>query len=322
MNNKNNKNNKINLLDQLRFDSVECSNQQIKKSFSFPMNLFISYCPFENFIKNIDIKNDKFIEKEIESVHLKDLKIKHDFPISKYSIDPKKIEIYLEKLEFMEPEIIFRNQKNENNSDENLNNENLKNLENVNNENLENSNIENLENLNIDNLKNLNIENLENENNEKYDHKISKEIESDQKKELDLENKESFTTVMLKNIPNKYTCDMLVHLLNEKNYGTYDFIYLRMDFLNECNVGYAFINFTSVKYLLNFYLNVHKKGWKLFSSNKIAEVTYATIQGSEKLFKKFKNSPIMNNYRFRPRIFWTDGALRGMEKNIRRLDNE
>lgn len=101
-------------------------------------------------------------------------------------------------------------------------------------------------------------------------------------------------TVMLKNIPNKYTSAMLINLLNEDHYGCYDFLYLRMDFLNECNVGYAFINFVNTDYLCTFYYKVHGRGWTKYSSNKIAEVTYASIQGIEALYRKFRNSPILH----------------------------
>ncbi|KAJ3197710.1 hypothetical protein HDU67_003666, partial [Dinochytrium kinnereticum] len=45
------------------------------------------------------------------------------------------------------------------------------------------------------------------------------------------------TTVMLKNVPNRYTQEMLIEFMNETHKGHYDFIYLRMDFQNRCNVG-------------------------------------------------------------------------------------
>lgn len=127
--------------------------------------------------------------------------------------------------------------------------------------------------------------------------------------------KHSHTTVMLKNIPNKYNFTMLCDLLNEHHFGTYDFVYLRMDFLNECNVGYAFINFISINHLISFYYKVHNKGWSLFCSNKIAELSYASIQGIDNLYKKFKYSPILKEQKeYRPRMFWKHGVLRGMEK--------
>lgn len=50
------------------------------------------------------------------------------------------------------------------------------------------------------------------------------------------------TTLMIKNIPNKYTQKMLLSTMDEQFKGAYDFFYLPIDFKNKCNVGYAFIN--------------------------------------------------------------------------------
>ncbi|KJZ75986.1 hypothetical protein HIM_04442 [Hirsutella minnesotensis 3608] len=51
------------------------------------------------------------------------------------------------------------------------------------------------------------------------------------------------TTIMLRNIPNKVDQAMLKRIIDESSWGKYDFMYLRIDFANDCNVGYAFINF-------------------------------------------------------------------------------
>jgi hypothetical protein len=51
------------------------------------------------------------------------------------------------------------------------------------------------------------------------------------------------TTLMIRNIPNKYTQKVLMQTIDEASfYGRYDFFYLPIDFKNRCNVGYAFIN--------------------------------------------------------------------------------
>ncbi|EPR77764.1 RNA recognition motif 2 containing protein [Spraguea lophii 42_110] len=123
------------------------------------------------------------------------------------------------------------------------------------------------------------------------------------------------TTCMLKNIPNKYTQKMLIEMMNEEHFGTYDFLYLRMDFANICNVGYAFINFLEPKNIISFYNKVNGKGWIRYSSNKIAELTYASIQGLPSLVKKFKKSRVMDEQEsFRPKLFHSKGPLKGYEK--------
>ncbi|CAI9089054.1 OLC1v1023554C11 [Oldenlandia corymbosa var. corymbosa] len=74
---------------------------------------------------------------------------------------------------------------------------------------------------------------------------------------LDLEKiisgEDTRTTLMIKNIPNKYTSKMLLVAIDESHKGTYDFLYLPIDFKNKCNVGYAFINMVSPSHIVSFY---------------------------------------------------------------------
>jgi len=101
------------------------------------------------------------------------------------------------------------------------------------------------------------------------------------------------TTVMLRNIPNKYTQKMLMEHLDERGFkDQYDFLYLPIDFRNKCNVGYAFINFIenrSLEQFKNIFENYKLPG---FNSQKVCQVTYARVQGLEANIEHYQNSPV------------------------------
>ena len=104
-------------------------------------------------------------------------------------------------------------------------------------------------------------------------------------------NKEgSRTTIMVRNIPNKYNQKMLLEMLDKHSYAQYDFFYLPIDFKNRCNLGYAFINFTNSWAAADFYDTFHDRKWPDFNSRKVCAVTYARVQGRESLIQHFKNS--------------------------------
>ncbi|KAM0047417.1 putative RNA recognition motif domain, mei2-like RNA recognition, RNA-binding domain superfamily [Helianthus debilis subsp. tardiflorus] len=120
------------------------------------------------------------------------------------------------------------------------------------------------------------------------------------------------TTLMIKNIPNKYTSKMLLAAIDERHRGTYDFIYLPIDFKNKCNVGYAFINMTEPSLIIPFYQAFNGKKWEKFNSEKVASIAYARIQGKAALIAHFQNSSLMNeDKRCRPILFHTDGPNAG-----------
>ncbi|ORY01142.1 hypothetical protein K493DRAFT_405638 [Basidiobolus meristosporus CBS 931.73] len=123
------------------------------------------------------------------------------------------------------------------------------------------------------------------------------------------------TTFMIRNIPNRYTQKMLLECLDETHKGEYDFVYLRMDFKNHCNVGYAFINFIDVSAVLSFIENRVGRKWSKFNSDKICHLSYANIQGKMALIEKFRNSSVMDkDPSYRPKIFYSSGLLKGMEE--------
>ncbi|OMJ68843.1 hypothetical protein SteCoe_33579 [Stentor coeruleus] len=107
-------------------------------------------------------------------------------------------------------------------------------------------------------------------------------------------NQDLRTTVMIKNIPNKYTQKMLLQAIDKKFGGTYDFLYLPIDFKNRCNVGYAFINFVDFRVIPMFYQEFNMKKWERFNSEKICELAYGRIQGLKGLVQHFQNSSVIN----------------------------
>ncbi|XP_019454440.1 PREDICTED: protein MEI2-like 4 isoform X3 [Lupinus angustifolius] len=136
--------------------------------------------------------------------------------------------------------------------------------------------------------------------------------------ELDIDRikcgEDNRTTLMIKNIPNKYTSKMLLAAIDERHKGTYDFVYLPIDFKNKCNVGYAFINMINPSMIIPFYQVFNGKKWEKFNSEKVALLAYARIQGKEALISHFQNSSLMNeDKRCRPILFNTEGPNAGVE---------
>ncbi|WEW61862.1 hypothetical protein PRK78_007359 [Emydomyces testavorans] len=131
------------------------------------------------------------------------------------------------------------------------------------------------------------------------------------------------TTIMLRNIPNKIDQAMLKDIVDETSFGKYDFMYLRIDFANNCNVGYAFINFEDPIDIIDFATARAGRTWNCFNSDKIAEISYATIQGRDCLVQKFRNSSVMLEHpSFRPKLFYTGtGPLAGAEECFPGPDN-
>ncbi|KAK9442821.1 meiosis protein MEI2 [Metarhizium brunneum] len=135
------------------------------------------------------------------------------------------------------------------------------------------------------------------------------------------------TTIMLRNIPNKVDQAMLKRIIDESSWGKYDFMYLRIDFANDCNVGYAFINFVDPLDIIDFVEARGNQRWNCFKSDKIAEISYATIQGKDCLVQKFRNSSVMLEApHYRPKLYFTCNGpcpeLAGQEEPFPDPDNQ
>lgn len=104
------------------------------------------------------------------------------------------------------------------------------------------------------------------------------------------------TTVMLRNLPNNYSRDMLLGLLDAQGFaGLYDFIYLPMDFSKQSNLGYAFVNLVTPQLALKLWKSMADfSNWSLPSA-KICQVSWSQpIQGLEANIKRYQNSPVMH----------------------------
>ncbi|KAJ2895913.1 Meiosis protein mei2 [Zalerion maritima] len=150
------------------------------------------------------------------------------------------------------------------------------------------------------------------------------------------------TTIMLRNIPNKVDQPMLKAIIDESSWGKYDFMYLRIDFQNDCNVGYAFINFVDPLDIIDFVNARGNQRWydfvmrsndpvltrnrNCFKSDKVAEISYATIQGKDCLVQKFRNSSVMlEQPHYRPKLYFTQNGphpeMAGQEEPFPSPDN-
>ena len=106
------------------------------------------------------------------------------------------------------------------------------------------------------------------------------------------DGKDKRTTLMIKNIPNKYSQKMLLNELKIEFESKFDVLYLPIDFDTMANSGYAFINFIDSKDIEQFYNSFNDKKWPLFNSDKICRLTYASIQGKNNLVKHYEYSSI------------------------------
>lgn len=132
-----------------------------------------------------------------------------------------------------------------------------------------------------------------------------------------LSGQDTRTTLMIKNIPNKYDQEMLLEAINHNFKGTYDFFYLPIDFKNKCNVGYAFINFINYLTVASFHEEFDQKKWEKFNSEKVCKITFARIQGKAAFIDHFRNSSLMyEDQACRPLIFHSSGPSIGQLENF------
>ena len=105
------------------------------------------------------------------------------------------------------------------------------------------------------------------------------------------------TTLMIRNIPIKFTQEELLELVNENFEAQFDYFYLPKDNKTQCGVGFAFINFVDALYIVEFFLQFNCIKWsdkiQKCNSNKYCDITYANVQGLEEIKNELADKNIM-----------------------------
>lgn len=112
--------------------------------------------------------------------------------------------------------------------------------------------------------------------------KVPRHIDFASRFERGATQEEEITTIMIRNVPNRYDRVMLMMEIDELGFrGTYDFLYLPIDSSTMWNVGYAFVNFDDPQYAQ---LCMHTMQGYVFAGAcggrpRVAHVSVAHVQG-------------------------------------------
>lgn len=118
-----------------------------------------------------------------------------------------------------------------------------------------------------------------------------------------------WVTVMLRNVPNDYSRNMLLELLDSQGFrGRYDFFYLPVDFKKGANLGYAFINMLTHEDAERIHAVFQGFDRWLLGSSKVCQVAWGDKdqQGLQKHIARYRNSPVMHPEvpeEYRPLVF-------------------
>jgi len=119
------------------------------------------------------------------------------------------------------------------------------------------------------------------------------------------------TTVMMRNIPNDYTREMLMKLVDHEGFaGCYRLFYLPIDYASRVSFGYAFVDLATPEEAARF--RSHFQGFTAWDvvSQKVCEVCWSSVlQGVSAHIERYRNSPVMHESvpdEFRP-ILLVDG---------------
>jgi len=117
------------------------------------------------------------------------------------------------------------------------------------------------------------------------------------------------TTLMIRNIPNRYTQTELLAEIKEAGFDNkFDFFYLPMDHETHANFGYAFINFVDEREVDPFTKRFNGLKLNRFTSNKIIQIVPAQLQGFQANLQHYCKKAVCtdDNIDYRP-LFFVDG---------------
>lgn len=132
--------------------------------------------------------------------------------------------------------------------------------------------------------------------------------EAAESKDSEIPEPQGRTTVCLRNVPNNYTRQMLLELLEEQGLsGHFDFLYLPCDFHRHANLGYAFVNLVDEASVMLFWRILDGfTGWALPTA-KVGKVSFSgPHQGLLAHIERYRNSPVMHKSvpdEYKPMIF-------------------
>jgi hypothetical protein len=100
-------------------------------------------------------------------------------------------------------------------------------------------------------------------------------------------------TVMMRNLPNKFSQQMLLDEINANGFvGAFDFLYLPIDPETRANRGYAFINFVDPYQSWTFKQCYEGRRIGHFNSGKVITVMAATLQGYEANYAHYSSARV------------------------------
>jgi len=116
------------------------------------------------------------------------------------------------------------------------------------------------------------------------------------------------TTVIVRNLPNRCTRSSFLNLVDSRGFkGTYDFVYVPIDFRTKACVGYSFMNFVSVAAAELFRAEFSGfAGW-FCQSQKVCDVLFTDVNDTlASHIARYRNSGVMHHSvpdEFKPATF-------------------